>query len=102
MQLTPEQEAIIKRAGKDVEQFKREVAETPSPLSTVKQDVTLLNEKADGFQNIDMFTLEKTVTLEEKTQGMQNIDDFTLSMVMQMQARIDELEARVQTLEGAK
>lgn len=100
MNLTPEQEALIRRVGKSVEEFGADVKSAPSPLAPVKADITALSEKAVEMQGIDDFTLQQTVTLDEKTVSMQDIDDFTLQMVFGLQAQIDELKAEIETLKG--
>ena len=38
LKLTPLQEAIIKEAGKSVEDFMKDLKRTPSPLAPVKED----------------------------------------------------------------
>lgn len=98
-ELTELEKWALKELGISIEQYEQDANEHDKK-SVTKQELTNLNDRTSGMQFIDDFTLEKTATLEDKTVGMQDVDDFTLNLVMTMQAKIDELEARIQTLEG--
>lgn len=66
----------------------------------VDDNNTVLDERTQGMQEIDGFTLDKTFQLDDRTEGMKEIDDFTLNLVFELMAKIDMLEQRIVTLEG--
>ena len=63
--------------------------------------VEVLEEKTTIMQEIDDFTLQLTSSVDQRTVDMQGIDDFALQMIMTLEQRMNELEARIQTLEGS-
>jgi hypothetical protein len=65
----------------------------------VAENVQTLDERTQGMQDIDEFTLGMTTTLEDRTQGMKDIDDYTLDLVFQQQTLIEELQQRLTALE---
>lgn len=79
-------------------------AKNPVVLLEKKVDSGIegLNERTEGMQEIDFYTLDQTGRLDERTEGMQGIDDYTLQLVFDLTTRIDALEERIKTLEGAK
>ncbi|WP_134705085.1 hypothetical protein [Ammoniphilus sp. YIM 78166] len=87
-------EGVITQAEFDamVEQYKKE---SPIILS-----VDNLQIRTEGLQEIDAFTLGKTMLLEQRAEGMQDIDDFALTLIMQLQSKIEELETRIIELEA--
>lgn len=63
-------------------------------------EIGLVDERTIGMQEIDAYTLDQTFLINDRTEGMQEIDQFTLDMVFVLEAKIQELEQRIATLEG--
>jgi hypothetical protein len=61
--------------------------------------VDALDDRTQGMQDIDDYTLGMTLTLEDRTQGMKDIDDYTLELVFVQQAAIEALQAQIAALE---
>lgn len=74
--------------------------DTDKEVDVLKVSANELDTRTVGMQEIDAFTLDKSMTLETRAEGMQEIDDFTLLLVNQMQTTIAELQQRITTLEG--
>jgi hypothetical protein len=79
MNLTPRQEAIIIKAGKSIEEFKKDMEEIPS--SPINRNV--IDDVGEGLML-----------------SLQNDDQIGFDIVMLLM-RIDELEQRITTLEGS-
>jgi hypothetical protein len=58
----------------------------------VDDEVANLDERTQGMQDVDGFTLDKTFQLDDRTEGMKEIDDYTLTLVFDLMARIEKLE----------
>lgn len=68
-------------------------AESPlERIARLTEQISILDERTIGMQDIDFFTLQQTTNLDERTQGMQDIDQFTLDQVIQMQGDIGTLK----------
>jgi hypothetical protein len=78
MNLTPRQEAIIKKAGKTIEDFKRDMEEIPS--SPINRNV--IDDIGEGLML-----------------SLQNDDQIGLDL-FKIMIRVEELEQRVAELEG--
>lgn len=67
-----------------------------NPVSLLENKVNVefsnLDDRTQGMQDIDTFTLDKTFQLDDRTEGMKEIDDFTLAMVFELLARVEMLE----------
>lgn len=69
-------------------------------VGVLKDELTALDERTLGMQEIDFYTLDKLNLTDERTEGMQDIDTYTLDLVFQQQAEIDNLKAEIQLLKG--
>jgi hypothetical protein len=75
-----------------------------NPVSILEQklvpEINNLDQRTQGMQEIDFFTLDQTNRIDERTEGMQDIDQFTLDFVFELLARVEQLEQKVAQLEG--
>lgn len=96
---TPDKQPISVNYNEDLTQEILQAKIDKSVFQYVS-DTEVLKNTVEGLQEVDMFTLDMYSKVEERTVGMQDIDDFTLEMVYSLQAKIEELEARLAALEG--
>lgn len=71
------------------------------PSRFVQTDrVEALEETTAIMQDVDDFTLQVTQAIDTRTADMQGVDDFAMQQLFYLEQRINELEQRIQTLEG--
>lgn len=98
---------LVEKHASNPDNPKNKLAEVKSHVETVEAEgkvtnehVVNLDDRTVGMQEIDFYTLDQTFIINDRTEGMQDIDQFTLDLVFVLQAKIDELEQRIITLEG--
>jgi hypothetical protein len=82
---------------KSQEQIEQEKVDNEKLKPVTTETFEIVEKRTVDLQEMDSFTLSLAMLIEQRSMDLQGMDDFILSTLL---SRIEELEARIQKLEG--